>query len=55
MKTIELRTGVKIEHDKNENIVSVFSPYMDYSIFNWSLAKKTPWIKTKRHDLLSVN
>jgi hypothetical protein len=54
-KTIVLSTGVRIEQDKNGNIVSISSPYMNYNIYNWSLSKKTPWNKIKTHELLSVN
>ena len=33
MKAIQLSTGVKITHDKQGNIKSLYSPYMDDLVF----------------------
>ena len=51
MKTIMLATGVKTEQNINDNIIAVYSPYMNFSIYNWSITEKLKWSPFKKHTL----
>ena len=51
MKTIILTTGVKIQQDFNDNIVTVYSPYMNFEIYNLSISKNMSWSPFIKHVL----